>query len=117
MAFLYIIAFSRTPLKFLAFWRHLVELGCHCSVGATADTFGYWPLELNILEHQMSRTWPELAILERIWSVVREEGASIQSLTSWFMVDSLLIVLIFDIVLQNRHQNRHQIDQSGAQVR
>ena len=25
-----------------AFWRHLTDLGCPCSVGATADTFGCW---------------------------------------------------------------------------
>ena len=40
------------------FWRHLFDLGCHCNVGATADTFGCWQFVGN---HCLARYWQNLA--------------------------------------------------------
>ena len=39
------------------FWYHWADLGCHCDVGATADTFGRWQWEGNTLKNGTGLIW------------------------------------------------------------
>ena len=43
-----------------AFWRHLVDSGCHCNVGATADSFGCLQFGGN---HFLARYWQNLTAI------------------------------------------------------
>jgi hypothetical protein len=58
---------TTVKMKFEAFWRHLANFGRHCNVGATADTFGRWQWEGNILRHGTGLIWR--GVLHVVWRV------------------------------------------------